>query len=163
MGKEWWENKELVLDDKKSLLNKLGGVVIANPDRGLVKNNMLLVGPVLMRMKTSHPLKTPYLDQFYKELWMYHALVETKGKFDPENPLMKLSVDDSTLHCDASGLKKLVGYVRREYLRPHVPKDLRFSFCSCFFGSPSPLISSYQRGDQEANLVLGVEIQHTTI
>ena len=102
LGKELWENKDLVLDDKMSILNKSGAVVINTPDRDLVKNNMWVIGPVLMRMKESHLLKTPYLNQFHQELWTYHALVQTKGKLDPENPPKNLSVDENILHCDAS-------------------------------------------------------------
>lgn len=124
VGSEWWRNAVVLAtwNETRSILAKTGGAVPPT-DREHVKLNWPVLRPILERMRDQHLIHTPYLPQIEKEVWLYHALRDTGGNLDAANPPKNLSADETSRHIDASALKKLVGFVRKHYLRPHVPQD----------------------------------------
>ena len=152
VGREWWQNAALLAtwNETQSILAKAGGA-IPPADREHVKLNWPVLRPILERMKDQHYIHTPYLPQIEKEVWVYHALRDTAGRLDLDNPPKHLSADETSRHIDATAIKKLVAFVRRHYLRPHTPQDWKQSLfaCKCWRAT-----STYQTGENV--LVVGV-------
>ena len=124
VANEWWGNQIVLATwtETRSMLAKKGGAVPPT-DREHVKLNWPVLRPILAKMRDQHLIHTPYLPQIEKEVWHYHALRDTNGNLDMANPPRNLSADETSRHVDASSIKKLVAFVRRHYLRPHIPQD----------------------------------------
>ena len=107
----------------QSILTKSPGAAVPTQDRAHVKQNLCVLQPIFERMRRSHLLKVPYMEQLEEQLWYFHALRDTKGQLDENNLPHKVSADDTCIHLDATGIKKLVGFTRREFLRNRTPTD----------------------------------------
>ena len=131
-----WYNMPNVKSRGDSIVIKDEGVPMALPDRWHTKKNVDLLAPVIQRMRDSHLSKLPSVSEFEEQLMLFHMLVATKGELDQER-LPRVQVPESVLHCDALGLKKMLGFARRHFLRPHVPRDrvrpTKFEFSMVFW------------------------------
>ena len=144
----WFEDPEVhrAWNAGHSILTKSMGAAVPTPDRAHVKSNLPVLRPILQRMRRAHLLKVPYMEQLEEQLWYFHALRDTQGQLDEQNLPDRVSADDTSMHLDACGLKKLLSFTRREFLRNHTPTDsilISFILYVCWRGDVFFLRQTY--------------------
>ena len=124
LASEWYKNEDLKLRgyDSHRLVHRAEGVPIAQDDQWHAVHNKAVIEPIIARMRISHHIRTPYLEELEPEIRAFHALVATHGKLDWDN-FPTLPMDDVTIHVCASGIKKILRYTRKKFQCPHIPRD----------------------------------------
>ena len=124
LASEWYKNEDLKLrgHDSHRLVGRAQGIPIAQDDQWHAVHNKAVLEPIIDRMRISHYIRTPYLEELEPEIKAFHALVATKGKLDWDN-FPTLPIDDVAIHVCASGIKKILRYARKKFLSPHIPRD----------------------------------------
>lgn len=125
VGKEWWENQAVKeqFGGESSLVKKFSQkAVMAVKDRWHAINNFELIAPIIALQKAAHVIKTPSLKSLEAEVTVFHALNATEGELDETN-WPDLTALETSIHLDASSIKKILSFTRHHALRPHVPRD----------------------------------------
>lgn len=127
LGSEWYGDEVLrqLGAETHRLVVRAEGCPMAVDDRWHSVHNRAVIEPIIVRMRGAFDMRTPYLDELEPEIETFHLLVQTQGKLDRENP-PQLHVDDVAIHCCAAGIKKILRFTRKHFLRPHHPRDRCF-------------------------------------
>ena len=126
VSKVWFTNEEikgrLMEKGLKGLImtEKPGQAVAAKNDWHAV--NKSVIAPVIEAMREAHRLKTPSMNELESEL-------STLGVFIQDQPVNCETLEATKLrwgveiHVAAASIKKILSYLRRKFLLPHVPRD----------------------------------------
>ena len=101
------------------------GQALVKKDAWHAVHNRALVTPIIFMMKNQHLLKTPYLRDLDYQVATLTVLLEEKPvrKDHIEHALCAYEID---IHLTSSSIKKILGFLRKKYLAPHVPWDMGF-------------------------------------
>lgn len=152
VAKCWWADpvirESIQVDGFMKVVQTEKGRPVASQNRWCCVANTHLLRPVIRSMAENHLLKTPYMEDIERQVRILSLLSRNKG-FDANSLPDMLPEEETPVHLHVTSLKRMIGFCRRQKLRPHCPRDrvikrIRFIFSYVFLNFTCPNLTRTQ-------------------
>ena len=121
LAKLWWSEPEIQGRLKNGGIGELTG--IAKKTRAHCVSHVKVLAPCIHLMRGQGLLKTPLTQEIEKQVYILHLLscgkaMDVNGELPPMDPDL-----ETPLYLATKSVRRLVGFARRQFLRPHTPRD----------------------------------------
>ena len=113
----------------RRMVQTVDGSPLAVQDRPHAILNADLVRPVLERMSDETTLKMNTVDDFMVQIICFSASIYDQPEVNEDNAMdieFDQPSDEDDLRVLAMGMKRCVAFVRKQFLKPHQPRELGY-------------------------------------